>query len=198
MRNENTITLHTQHLTLREFTADDCADFFEIMADREVNTFLPWFPVQSLAEAWAILERDYLAHYDRPSAYRYAICLKEQGGPIGYINVGDDDSHDFGYALKKEYWHRGIATEAAGAVIGELQRVGFNYITATHDVNNPSSGSVMKKIGMRYQYSYVEQWQPKDIAVTFRLYQLNLDGQDERTYMKYWDRYPDHFIEVGC
>lgn len=38
----------------------------------------------------------------------------------------------------------------------------------------------MKRIGMEYQYSYEEQWQPKDILVTFRMYQLNLDGQEDR------------------
>ena len=53
----------------------------------------------------------------------------------------------------------------------------------------------MKKIGMEYKYSYVEQWQPKDISVTFRMYQLNFDGNKKRTYMKYWDTYQEHFIE---
>lgn len=33
----------------------------------------------------------------------------------------------------------------------------------------------MKRLGMVYQYSYMEQWQPKDIPVTFRMYQMNFD-----------------------
>ena len=40
----------------------------------------------------------------------------------------------------------------------------------------------MKRLGMKYQYSYEEQWRPKDFFVTFRLYQLNLDGNDSRVY----------------
>ena len=48
---------------------------------------------------------------------------------------------------------------------------------------------------MRYQYTYREQWQPKDIPVTFRLYQLNLDGNETRVYWKYWERYAVHNIE---
>ncbi len=40
----------------------------------------------------------------------------------------------------------------------------------------------MKKLGMKYQYSYKEQWQPKDILVTFRMYQLNLDEHKDRVY----------------
>lgn len=38
---------------------------------------------------------------------------------------------------------------------------------------NPRSGAAMKQIGMKYCYSYKEQWQPKDFAVIFRMYHLN-------------------------
>ena len=68
------------------------------------------------------------------------------------------------------------------------------YITATHDLLNPRSGRVMEKLSMRYCYSYREQWQPKDIPVDFRMYQLNLDGEEGRVYRGYWEKYP-HFIE---
>ena len=52
----------------------------------------------------------------------------------------------------------------------------------------------MQAIGMKYRYSYKELWQPKNFMVTFRMYQLNLDGCEDRIYRKYWDRYP-HFIK---
>ena len=48
---------------------------------------------------------------------------------------------------------------------------------------------------MKYQYSYKEQWQPKNIPVLFRLYQLNLDGEEGRVYKKYWDTSAVHFVE---
>lgn len=48
---------------------------------------------------------------------------------------------------------------------------------------------------MQYQYSYEEQWQPKDVLVTFRMYQLNLDGQNDRVYKEYWDKSSVHFKE---
>ena len=53
----------------------------------------------------------------------------------------------------------------------------------------------MRRLGMKYRYSYVEQWMPKNIQVTFRMYQLNLDLNFERVYLKYWDNSPLHFIE---
>lgn len=55
----------------------------------------------------------------------------------------------------------------------------------------------MKNIGMKYQYSYEEQWQPKNILVTFRMYQLNLDSNKERVYKEYWENSSVHFVEMG-
>ena len=52
--------------------------------------------------------------------YCFAICLKDDDYPIGYVHVEDDDSHDFGYALRKEYWHKGIVSEASTAVIESM------------------------------------------------------------------------------
>lgn len=111
------------------------------------------------------------------------------------MKVDMEEPYDFGYSLRKEFWSQGIATEAAKAVIEQVKQDGIPYITATHDRKNPRSGGVMKKVSMKYQYSYEEQWQPKNIPVTFRLYQLNLDGDTERVCRKYWDMYPVHFVE---
>lgn len=53
----------------------------------------------------------------------------------------------------------------------------------------------LSELGMKYQYSYQEQWQPKDILGTFRMYQLNLDGTESRVYKEYWNNSKVHFIE---
>ena len=192
----NTPTIETNRLILRKFTEDDLTALYEIYRDEEVNTFLPWFPLKSLGEARQLFQERYASQYALPQAYAYAICLKEDNYPIGYIKVAMEEHHDFGYGLRKEFWHQGIVTEAARAVIEQVKKDGLPYITATHDRNNPRSGGVMKNVGMKYQYSYEEQWQPKDILVTFRLYQLNLDGNEERVYRKYWDKYAVHFVET--
>ena len=61
-----------------------------------------------------------------------------------------EEHHDFGYGLRKEFWRRGIVTEAGKAVIEQAQKDGLPYITATHDRNNPRSGGVMQNVGMSY------------------------------------------------
>lgn len=192
---QNTPTLETKRLILRKFTENDIEALFNIYRDEDVNTYLPWYTVKSLKEAKTFFDEKYLAAYRMDKGYRYAICLKTDNVPIGYVNVSVDDHHDLGYGLRKEFWHKGIVTEASKAVIEQVKKDGFLYITATHDVKNPRSGGVMKQLGMSYKYSYEEQWQPKDILVTFRMYQLNFDGQEDRTYKKYWDNSSVHFVE---
>jgi RimJ/RimL family protein N-acetyltransferase len=184
--------IKTERLILREFDENDIESLFNIYSDIEVNTFLPWFPLKSLEEAKMFFEEK----YRQPRGYKRAVCLKSDNIPIGYIHVDDGDGYDFGYGLRKEYWHKGIITEACKATVEQLKKHGIPYITATHDVNNPRSGNVMRNIGMTYCYSYKEQWQPKNILVTFRMYQLNFDGQSDRVYKKYWVNSNVRFVET--
>ena len=192
----NTPAIETERLILRKFTENDLKAFYQIYSDEEVNTFLPWFPLKTMEEARRFYENSCETKYREKNAYNYAVCLKKDNIPIGYINVSMDNSFDFGYGLRKEFWHRGIITEAGKAVVEQLRKDGIPYITATHDINNPRSGGVMKQLGMKYQYSYEEQWQPKDFPVIFRMYQLNLDGNEDRVYDKYWNISAVHFVET--
>ena len=187
----NSIRIETNRLILRRFGENDLEAVYLLFSDKEANTFLPWYPVTDINEA-----KSYFETRLRGKKYCFAVCQKEDDYPIGYVHTEEDDSHDFGYALRKEYWRQGIASEAGRAVIKLLKKDGFPYITATHDRNNPRSGAVMKRIGMKYCYSYEEQWQPKNFPVIFRMYQLNFDGQKNRVYQKYWNLYDEHFIEA--
>lgn len=177
MKKENTPLLETPRLILRKFTRDDLQDLFLIYSDETVNTFLPWFPFQTMLEAEAFFCGELESEYKKEVAYRYAIVYKPEKRAVGYVSLcGIDEARacgDLGYGLRKEYWNRGIVTEAAGAVLARLKENGFRYITATHDIHNPASGEVMKKIGMKYCYSYAEQWQPKDFRVIFNLYRID-------------------------
>ena len=191
----NTPTLETERLILRKFTEQDIEALFVILRDEEVNKFLPWYPVKSMEETKRFYEERYASKYAQPQAYAYAICLREDKYPIGYIKVDMEEHHDLGYGLRKEFWHQGIVSEAAKAVVEQVKKDGLPYITATHDINNPHSGGVMKKIGMEYQYSYEERVQPKNTVVIFRMYQLNFTASDDFVYKKYWNEFDNHFVE---
>lgn len=174
---ESTPPLETERLMLRKFTFDDIDDMYSIYSDESVNKFLPWFPFASKAETEKYLRENIMPQYENQFSCRYCVELKETGKVIGYVSLGCIDlknrSGDLGYGLMKEYWNRGIITEASKEILKWLKDCGFRCITATHDVNNPASGEVMKKLGMKYRCSYDEMWQPKNFKVTFKLYRID-------------------------
>ena len=74
--------------------------------------------------------------------------------PIGTISVVRLEDKvreaEIGYCIGRNWWHRGFVSEALSAVIDFLfAEVGMDRVSATHDVNNPNSGAVMRKCGMK-------------------------------------------------
>ena len=49
--------IETQRLILRHFTEEDINALFSILSDKDVNTFLPMFPLKDIEEA-----KDYLQY----------------------------------------------------------------------------------------------------------------------------------------
>ena len=63
----NTPTLNTDRLILRKFDESDMEALLKIYGDREVNTYLPWFPLLSMEEAEIFFEEIYRREYKKPS-----------------------------------------------------------------------------------------------------------------------------------
>ena len=99
----NTPTLETERLILRRFTPDDLPAIYDIYSDRETNIFLPWFALTSPREAEAFYEQHCDAVYRQPCGYCYAVCLKSDNIPVGYVGMSNDDSRDFGYGLRSGF-----------------------------------------------------------------------------------------------
>lgn len=191
----NSPRLITPRLVLRRFAPEDLPAMLAILGDREVNTFLPLFPINTLEEARAFYEERYAAQYRKGASYQYAICRREEDVPIGYIQLSLEEGHDLGYGLRRDCQGEGFATEAGEALLRRARADGLDYVTATHDVNNPKSGAVMRRLGLTYRYSYKEQWMPKNIPVVFRLYQKNFTRAADWTYPRYREIYPS-FVEA--
>ena len=156
MNHCGTIPLETERLILRRFRLSDAPDFFRnITSDPEVNRFLTWENLSSVAETEELL-KDFINRYESPERYCWAIVVRETGEVIGTIAAPTvknwTEALEVTYAVGKAWWGKGIATEALKAVMAFLfDRVGANRIEAGHDVNNPGSGRVMQKAGMRQE-----------------------------------------------
>ena len=150
-------TIETERLILRRFTLDDADAMYKNWAsDPDVTEYLTWPPHASVDVTKAILE-NWVSSYAQNNCYQWAIVLKENGNsPIGSIAaVGMNDDVEIihiGYCIGKEWWHRGITSEALKAVMDFFfDKVGANRIESRHDPRNPYSGMVMQKCGMKYE-----------------------------------------------
>lgn len=156
MEHKGTQTIETPRLILRMAQVTDAEPMFRNWAsDPEVTKFLTWPTYQSIDSAYYILDI-WTKEYEKQDFYQWMIELKEIEEPIGSISVTEhrDDiaSAEIGYCIGQAWWHKGIMTEALGAVIDFLfKEVRMNRIEAKHDVNNPHSGCVMEKCGMKYE-----------------------------------------------
>lgn len=83
-------------------------------------------------------------------------CRSPLGEPIGSISVVSMNDRaelvHIGYCIGRNWWHRGIMSEALGAVLDFFfDEVGVNRVESRHDPDNPNSGAVMRKCGMKYE-----------------------------------------------
>lgn len=99
----NTPELETERLRLRRFTAEGRSGHTGHFWRRGGQYLPPWFPLKSLEEARQLFERQYQPVYRAERGYQYAICLKEDDIPIGYVKVDLDESHDLGYGLRMSF-----------------------------------------------------------------------------------------------
>ena len=157
MRHCGTKTIETERLILRRFSAEDAEAMFRNWAsDPEVTRFLTW-PAHSSADVSRKVIGDWIPCYAKDDYYQWAVVLKENGGePIGSISavsMNDDvSSVQIGYCIGREWWHRGITSEALKAVMDLFfDEVGANRVECRHDPRNPRSGMVMKRCGMKYE-----------------------------------------------
>lgn len=148
-------TLRTKRLTLRPVRMSDAADLYEYSKDPEVARHVLWDAHQSVGDSRGYL-RYAVRQYRQDLPASWGIELKENHkliGTIGFMWINrDHNSAEVGYSLAREYWNRGIMSEALSAVLNEgFMDLNLHRIEAQHEVDNPASGRVMVKCGMMYE-----------------------------------------------
>lgn len=145
-------SLSTPRLVLRPFRVTDAADVQRLAGDAAVadtTLSIPHPYPDGAAEAWIATHAE--AWRDGREAV-FAITLRGTGelaGAIGCIINRTHDRGEFGYWLGREYWNRGIATEALRTLIPwTFATFNLHRLQAGHFARNPASGRVMEKAGM--------------------------------------------------
>lgn len=151
-------SLETSRLILRPWKNEDKEPFAQMGQDPEVMRFFP--KLLSKDESDAMVDR-LQGIIDEKGWGMWAVELKETGEFIGFtgLNIPRFEAHftpcvEIGWRLKKEFWNKGYATEAAR----ESLRFGFEIlkleeIVAMASKENAPSTNVMTKLGMTYDPS---------------------------------------------
>ena len=157
LNHKGTVTIETERLFLRPFTMEDTeAMFLNWANDEAVCRYMTWPPHENVEVTRELLTR-WTGCYDALDYYNWAIVLKGSNPElIGNISVNrireDTLCATMGYCMSRAHWGKGIMTEALSALVDFFfDQVGFNRIDADHDIENPASGRVMEKAGMRFE-----------------------------------------------
>lgn len=148
--------IRTKRFIIRPFKSLDAEKVYEACNDFEISKTTLGIPFPyTLEDAKNFIEYTKNAISDKKS-YELAICLKEDiNEVVGCISLmgikRPANRAELAYWVSKKHWNKGIATEAAKAMIEYgFNTLHLNSIFARFLNNNPSSGKVMQKIGMKY------------------------------------------------
>ena len=140
--------LVTERLELGPIKDDDKDALIRMFYNDEIKqTFMiPDFAAMEQAEALFCRMKEY-STAEEHVLYGIFLC----GELIGFLNdCGiNGDEIELGYVIHPDHKGNGYATEALTAAIRELFRMGFACIKAGFFEENPASGRVMEKSGMR-------------------------------------------------
>ena len=150
------VVLETDRLIIREWSEMDLEDFFEYAKVEGVGQMAGWNPHTSIQESKTILEMFI------KEKKTFALELKENHKVIGSLGIETlslslSDAYEnlvgreIGYVLSKDYWGKGLMSEAVNRVIKFcFEQENYDYLMCSHFVINSQSKRVIEKSGFRF------------------------------------------------
>lgn len=154
----------TARLIAREVREEDATALHEYRASPDVARYMDFAP-ESLEDTrrWT---RDLMRHNEAEPrfAHHSVLCLKPSNVVIGWIGLGYPDTpegaiadRDFGYALGKRYWGRGLGTEAVRGLLRFcFDELRVSRVSAQCAAANRASSRVLEKAGMERVRSFID------------------------------------------
>ena len=161
MKHMGTQKIETERLILRKFKLDDAEHMFKNWAnDISVTKYLTWPPHDNIETTVKLLTL-WIPLYKNNNYYQWCIELKETSqaiGSISAVNVFEEtDTVEIGYCIGRQHWNKGFTSEALSAIIKFFfDMAGVNRVQANHDINNPNSGRVMARCGLKHEGTLIQ------------------------------------------
>jgi ribosomal-protein-alanine N-acetyltransferase len=147
--------LITRRLVLRSLRKTDANDLFSYGSDTEVHRYMGSEPYAEKADALKTIEACGVLR-EKVQVLIWGMELKTTGrviGLCGFNPVAPNQARaNLTFGLSREFWHRGLATEAAARVIRYGHReLRLNRIGGYCWRENAASARVMERVGMKYE-----------------------------------------------
>jgi RimJ/RimL family protein N-acetyltransferase len=149
------LPIETGRLLLRKYRDQDVHDIVEYSreADFWLARSLDWAPTSAGVRAYFEAQRD-LQPESFPEWMNLMINLKSERKVVGCVGIGVTDKEQgqasIGWMLSCRYQGRGLATEAAQALVDfGFRSMGLHRIFARTGRANTRSWRLMERIGMR-------------------------------------------------
>lgn len=145
----------TERLILRPLKISDAEHIFNAWtSDPRVTKFMIYSTHKSADDTREWL-KSVVENAQKNFAYDLGFQLKETGkliGSGGAYRKSEDGRWSIGYNIAYDYWHKGYAAEAMRSIIDYLSGIGIKHFLAEHAADNPNSGKVMEKLGMKFDH----------------------------------------------
>lgn len=150
---KNAPVVETERLFLRLFEDGDLDAAYNLFSDSEVQKYLS--PKnRRTREQLKISLKKFAGHWAERGFGMLCVTKKEKDEMIGYCGFqyfdGTEDV-EIMFAVRKEDWQKGFATEAAKECLKfGFEKLNFDKVYAATDPQNLASKAVIKKLGMNY------------------------------------------------
>jgi RimJ/RimL family protein N-acetyltransferase len=144
----------TPRLLIRALTSDDAEFVLRLTNEPSFLANIGDKGVRNLDDARRYLRESPWTNQKRPGYGQFVVEVKDEGTPIGICGLlyrDHLDVTDIGFAFLPEFWGRGLALEAAGAVIEYgRSKLGVGTVVGLTKASNLPSIRLLEKLGMRF------------------------------------------------
>lgn len=149
------VPMQTERLEIRCYRDADAADLHSLMGDPEVTRFLPRGPM-SMTEALgaAVQNAQNTALANDGDVVKLVLELEGRFAGQAKLELASIEDHvlEIGWTLAPEFQGRGIATEAATALLDlAVQAIGAHRVIAYIYPDNHPSAALATRLGMRLE-----------------------------------------------